>query len=128
MFLGVYMPRTETIIYKEVDGRVPLLEWMDELPRKVQDKWTERFEDLREYGHELRRPICEYLRDKIYELRVKRGRVNYRILYSFVGENVVLLSHGCFKIKEMPPVEIDKAISRRNAYLKNPKAHTYIER
>ena len=121
------MPRTEIVIYKEKSGKVPLLEWMDRLPRKVQDKWTERLEDLREFGHELRRPICDKLRDEIYELRVKRGRVHYRVLYSFVGQNIVLLSHGCFKVKRVPDIEIDRAISRREAYLSNPEAHTYIE-
>ena len=97
------------------------------MPRKVQDKWTERLEDLREFGHELRRPICDKLRDGIYELRVKWGRVHYRVLYSFVGQNIVLLSHGCFKVKRVPNIEIDRAISRRKAYLSNPEAHTYIE-
>lgn len=122
------MPRTETIIYKERSGRVPLLEWMSKLPRKVRYKWTERFEDLREFGHELRRPISAYLRDEIYELRARRGSVNYRVLYSFVGGNIVLLSHGCSKIEKVPDVEIDRAISRREAYLSDSVAHTYIER
>lgn len=122
------MPRTETIIYKESSGRVPLLEWMDGLPRKVQDKWTERFEELEEFGRDLRRPISEYLRDHIRELRVRRGNVNYRVLYSFVGEDVVLLSHGLSKEDKVPNVEIDRAITRRENYLSNPVAHTYIER
>lgn len=121
------MPRTETIIYKELSGEVPLLEWMGCLPRKIQDKWTERFEDLEEHGYELRRPICDILRDKIHELRVDRGNVHYRVLYTFVGQNIVLLTHGCYKIKEVPKTEIDRAIKRRENYLSNPEAHTYTE-
>ncbi len=121
------MPWTELIIYKEKGGKVPLLEWMDKLPQKIKNKWTERLEDLERYGCELRRPICDYLRDEIYELRVKRGRVNYRILYSFVGQNIVLLSHGCYKEKKVPEIEIDRATKRRENYLSNPQAHTYVE-
>lgn len=122
------MPRTETIIYKERSGKVPLLEWMNKLPRKVRYKWTERFEDLQEFGCDLRRPISAFLRDGIYELRVRRGNMNYRVLYSFVGENVVLLSHGLSKERKVPDVEIERAITRRENYLSNPVAHTYIER
>ena len=54
--------------------------------------------------------------------------MNYRVLYSFVGENVVLLSHGLSKERKVPDVEIERAITRRENYLSNPVAHTYIER
>ena len=119
------MPRTELITYKEKDGSVPLLKWMDTLSREIQDKWTARFERLEELGYELRRPECDILRDKIYELRLKKGRVNYRILYTFVGKNVVLLSHGCYKKDKVPEAEIDKAIINRRNYLANPSVHTF---
>jgi phage-related protein len=121
------MPRTETIFYKEKSGKAPLLEWMDTLPRKVVDKWTKRFELLQQFGFDLRRPICDYLRDEIYELRVDRGRIHYRVLYTFVGQNIVLLSHGCYKEKNVPEGEIDRAIKNRENYLSNPQVHTYEE-
>jgi len=121
------MPRTETIIYKELNGKVPLLEWMDTLPPKIVHKGTERFENLEENGHELKRPICAPLRDKIRELRIDRGKVHYRVLYTFVGQNFVLLSHGCYKEKRVPEIEIDRAIKHRENFLSNPQAHTYIE-
>ena len=121
------MPKAEVIIYKERSGEVPLLRWMDSLPRKLRKKWTARFELLEEHGYDLRRPIMDYLRDEIYELRVKRGKVNYRVLYGFVGQNVVLLSHGCSKEGKVPEGEIDKAIERRNNYLSDTEAHTYVE-
>ena len=121
------MPWTETVTYKEKSGKVPLLEWMGSLPRKVQDKWTVRFDLLEQFGYELKRPICDYLRDEIRELIVNKGRVHYRVLYTFVGQNIVLLSHGCYKKKKVPEIEIDRAIERRKNYLSNPKAHTYEE-
>jgi hypothetical protein len=121
------MPRTEVVIYKEKNNGVPLLRWMDSLPRKLRYKWTTRFDVLEENGYDLRRPICDILRDKIYELRVKWKGVNYRVLYSFIGQNIVLLTHGCSKIDKVPEKEIDKAIERRQNYLSDPEAHTYIE-
>jgi hypothetical protein len=120
----IEMPRTELITYKEKDGSVPLLKWMDTLSQKVQDKWTARLERLEELGYELRRPECDILRDKIFELRLKIGTVNYRILYSFVGKNVVLLSHGFSKEDVVPDIEINKAIANRSKYLANPPIHT----
>ena len=121
------MPKTEVNIYREANGEVPLLDWMDLLPRKIQDKFTQRIESLERNGHELRRPICDFLRDGVYELRVRRGRVNYRVLYGFVGQNIVLLSHGCTKKKEVPEKEIELAIKNLINYSKNPMLYTYME-
>jgi hypothetical protein len=36
-------------------------------------------ERLRQFGHTLRRPTADYLRDGIHELRFRTGRVNYRL-------------------------------------------------
>jgi hypothetical protein len=47
---------------------------------------------LEQQGHELRRPIADFLRDGIYELRPSVQGVNYRILYFFSGRNVVVVS------------------------------------
>ena len=91
------MPKTKVFIYQEKAGKVPLLEWLDGLSSKIRYKCIAAVELLSEKGNELRRPYCDYLEQGIYELRVRRGNVHYRILYAFVGENIVLLSHGCIK-------------------------------
>ncbi len=56
------MPRTEVVFYAEDDGTCPLLDWMDGLPQKAQDKCIVRIERLGEMGHELRRPEADFLR------------------------------------------------------------------
>ena len=99
------MAKTGIVIYQEKEGQVPLLDWLDNLPRKVQDKCVARVELLAEYGHRLKRPHCDYLENGIYELRARHGSVNYRVLYAFVGRNIVLLSHGCTKEKKVPKVD-----------------------
>lgn len=119
------MPQTDIEIYQEADGSVPLLEWLDTVPEKVQDKCVEKIERLEEFGYDLRRPHCDILESGVYELRAKRQHVNYRILYGFVGENIVLVSHGCSKKKEVPKTEIKRAIRNLKNYAQNPKAHTY---
>ncbi|MGA3042845.1 MAG: type II toxin-antitoxin system RelE/ParE family toxin [Bryobacteraceae bacterium] len=49
------------------------------------------------FGHELRRPVVDSLRDGIYELGPSHQGVPYRILYFFNGQDVVVLSHGITK-------------------------------
>ena len=74
------MPQTKVVFYREADGTVPVLEWLDGLPPQAIAKCRVKLERLRELGHELRRPEADFLRDGIYELRTRFQKVNYRIL------------------------------------------------
>ena len=124
------MPETEVVYYREDDRSVPVLDWLTQIAhrnRKVAVKFAARLDVLREFGHELRRPVADYLRDGIYELRVRTGRVNYRILYFFFGRGVVVLTSGLTKEKEVPATEIERALSRKGAFEKDPDHHTYRE-
>lgn len=107
------MAHTEVYFYREEDGSLPLLQWLDALPRKAQLKCTHRISRLAELGNELRRPETNYLRDGIYELRASYQGVHYRVLYFFAGKAVVVLSHGITKEREVPDQEIDRAIKRK---------------
>jgi hypothetical protein len=90
------MPKTEVVFFASDDGMAPLVEWLDKQHRKVQDKCLVKIERLQELGHELRRPEVDYLRDGIYELRVRHGSVNYRVLY-FFHNRIAVVSHGLTK-------------------------------
>ena len=116
------------VFYRDDDGTCPLLEWLDSLPRKAQDKCVVRIERLKELGHELRRPQADYLRDGIYELRAKHSGINYRILYFFHERTAAVLSHGMMKqAAEVPPKEIELAIRMKRRFAANPEEHTYEE-
>jgi len=122
------LPKTEVVIYCEPDGTAPFLNWFAKLPEKVQDKILVRIERLKELGHELRRPEADYLRDEIYELRVKAQAVNYRVLYFFHGRQLVILSHGFSKQQaKVPGIEIRSAIQRLTNFKQSPSRHTYKE-
>src|SRR5882757_11181580 len=121
------MPKTKVVFFKEDDGSVPILEWLDSLQEKELDKCTVKIERLGEMGHELRRPEADFLRDGIYELRVGLQHVNYRMLYFFHGRTAAVLSHGLIKEAEVPAKEIEKAIERKRKFEMNPQAHTYEE-
>jgi hypothetical protein len=80
------MPTTKVVLFREDDGGVPILDWLDGLPPKGRVKCRARIERLREMGHELRRPEADYLRDGIYELRTSLQGVQYGYSISFTDE------------------------------------------
>lgn len=126
------MPTTSILFYQENAGDVPVLEWLQELKRKNMKGFLScaaRIDRLATYGHELRRPVADYLRDGIYELRAKHRNVQYRIFYYFEGQNVVVLSHAIVKkTSAVPKKDIDLAIKRKEKFERDPKQHTYVEK
>jgi phage-related protein len=119
------LARAEIYLYKDANGSLPLLEWLGQLPGKVQLKCTARIRRLAEMGHESRRPEADFLRDGIYELRASYSGVHYRILYFFSGRAVVVLSHGITKEREVPVKEIDRAIQRKTEVEADFQRHTF---
>jgi phage-related protein len=107
----------------EDDGRIPLLEWLLELDSKARKKAYTKIRRLKIWGHELRRPVADYLRDGIYELRMAHGNIQFRILYFFHGTSVVVLSHGLRKTDIVPPREIEKALERKGRFERDPESH-----
>lgn len=125
------MPRTDAVFYQESEGDVPVLDWLKKLRRSDQQAYAKciaAIERLAEFGHELRRPLADLLRDGIHELRVRKGRVNYRILYFFQGRDLAVLAHAITKEDEVPDADIERAIRRKKAFASNPAAHSYTER
>jgi phage-related protein len=124
------MPRTSVVFYREGEADVPVLDWLKKLRRTDQrayESCVAAIERLADLGHELRRPIADILRDGIYELRIRKGRVNYRILYFFHGRQLAILGHALTKEDQVPKVDIERAIRRKFAFEVDPAAHTYSE-
>jgi len=124
------LARTRVIFYQEEPDEVPALDWLKELRRSnkaAYAKCVARVERLAELGHELRRPEADYLRDGIYELRAKLGRLNFRLLYFFHGQLAAVLAHGLTKEDKVPDADVDRAIRRKQKFLRQPAVHTYEE-
>jgi phage-related protein len=122
--------RRRVIFFREASGETPVMEWLEELRKENHKAWANcrvRIEMLREWGHELRRPASDFVRDGVYELRVKHGHVQYRILYFFHGRNVAVLAHSITKEAAIPTVDIERALKRKRLFEGNPEAHTYEE-
>lgn len=82
------MPETEVVYYKDEDRTVPVMDWLRQMRRRdkrIPAKCRDKITQLKTFGHELRRPDADLLRDGIYELRIRYGSVNYRLLYFYHG-------------------------------------------
>jgi hypothetical protein len=115
---------TNVIFYAE-NGEAPALEWLVQQPTKVQDKFDFLIGLLESKGSTLQRPYAAPLGSKIYELRAKHQRVNYRLLYFFDGGRIAVVAQGCTKEAEVDPADIRRAAARREKYLSDPVSHTY---
>jgi phage-related protein len=119
------MPRTLVVFFKDEDGSVPILDWLDGLEPKAQVKCLAKLKRLEELGHELRRPEADLLRDGVHELRIGLRGVNYRVLYFIHGQVAAVVSHGLTKERVVPPAEIDRAVRRKQAFEKDPGRWTF---
>lgn len=121
------MPKTKLIFYQDEKGNIPIIQWLDSLPHKIQTKCFVKLERLSQLGYELRRPEADFLRDKIYELRINFQGINYRILYFFYKNEAVVISHGIIKEKKVPNLEIEQVIRNKSKFENNPELHTYSQ-
>ena len=100
---------------------------MDVLKDRDPREMGKRLQEARVACGKTQQETADFLRDGIYELRAKRGRVNYRLLYFFHGRNVAIVAHALTKEAEVPRADIDRALARRRAFVADPEGHTYRE-
>jgi hypothetical protein len=124
------MPEAQVTFYRGDDGRVPVLEFFRQLLRdnaKAYAKCVAKVRLLKAFGNELRRPHVDYLRDGIFELRAKEKTVQYRILFFYHRRNVAILAHALTKEKDVPAIDIERALERKRKYEQNPSKHSAVE-
>jgi phage-related protein len=102
---GELLPQVQVVYYQEDDETVPMKAWMEALRSqpKHRVKCIEWIGLLRDYGHDLRRPTADYLRDGIYELRVRFQKIQYRMIYFFYGRERAVITHGITKQTDKVP-------------------------
>lgn len=120
------MPQTTILLYCEESGSAPLVEWLASLPEAAQVRCAAKLSLLEQQGYDLRRSHCDVIASTgLHELRVKHLRVNYRMLYFFHGQNLVVVSHGFSKEGKIPPKEIKLAQDRKGHFELDPELHTF---
>ncbi len=83
--------------FRDDDGSLPVVQWLDSLPLDVRAKFAGHIELLAEYGPTLDFPFTSQIDGKLRELRMRVGKTRYRILYFFDSRQVGMLLHGFTK-------------------------------
>ncbi len=96
-------------------GRSPILEDLEDLTEEEQRKVLAYVSLLQEQGEELRRPIADYVGDKLYELRPK----THRALYFFMLKGYAVIVH-LFRKKtnRLPGAEKRIALNRKQDFIR----------
>ncbi|HLF18195.1 MAG TPA: type II toxin-antitoxin system RelE/ParE family toxin [Candidatus Omnitrophota bacterium] len=95
---------------------------MKRLSLKEQFKIVAYFNELRIQGHNLRRPMADYIGDGIYELRPRHNRIFY---FFFLRDNVILLHAIRKKTDSIPQGDLDLCLKRKQLV---EQAEGHIER
>jgi phage-related protein len=110
----------EVNYYTTDKGVKPVEEFIDSLDSKMKAKVFGRLSLLQEYGPLLNMPYSRHLEDEIYELRVVQGNNITRLLYFFVYNSQIIVTHGFVKkTQKTPRKEIERAKKYRLDWVKN---------
>ena len=108
------MGAKRVVYYVDARGRNPVLEDLQKLTDEEQKKIFAYISFLQERGEELRRPMADYVGDKLYELRPKA----HRALYFFMLKDYAVIVH-LFRKKtdRLPDTEKRVALNRMQDFL-----------
>ncbi len=79
--------------YEEPNGKCPVKEFLDSIPRQYLPEFEYKFDLLEEHGYKLQRPHVGMLDNGLFELRISVKHNQWRIVF-FYSEGKIILSHG----------------------------------
>ncbi|TAL35975.1 MAG: type II toxin-antitoxin system RelE/ParE family toxin [Spirochaetes bacterium] len=115
--------KREIQLYTTNDGKCPMKEFLDSLPRKVFQKVTWVLQLL----VELEKIPSTYFKkivnsDNIWECRIDFSSNTYRIFCFFKNGSIIILTHGIMKkSQKTPQSEIMKAEEYKKDFLRRNK-------
>lgn len=96
--------------YSTSNGIEPVKTFMESLEPKMIAKLLRVIELLENNGTDVRQPYSRYLKEGIFEIRVKQGNDVVRVLYFFVRGGKIILTNGFVKkTVKTPRIEFEKA-------------------
>ncbi len=103
--------------YTAIDGTCEIRNFLDGLPPNHRQKVLAWITMLEEEGPTLPRPYADLLVDGIHELRVRLSGDHVRILYFFVFQKSIILTHSFIKkTAAVPKGELVKAKKYRDDF------------
>ncbi len=112
------MTNFECLYYKTINGRIPVMDFIDHLSFKTQRKFYVKIDLLEEYGPRLPEPHAKKIEQDLYELRFEADDGAFRIIYFFyIGKKIILLNGFKKKTRKIPRREVELAKNRMVDYL-----------
>jgi len=111
-----------TFIYDfaEVNGKVPMIEFLDSLSVRERAKifaYIDKLVELKCKGIQPKENLSKHLDDGIFELRVSFENRISRSFYFYESQRRVIFTHGFVKKEQKTPKgEFERAISIREAW------------
>lgn len=100
------------ILFETARGEKPVEEFIKSLTESTIAKVAHKIDLLEKHGAYLSMPHTKRLTPVLYELRI-RGKVEIRIIYTFLQRNIYLLHAFQKKTQKTPTKEIETAQRRR---------------
>lgn len=108
--------------YESENGKIPVEEFLNSLPKKLRAKSLGTIEILQTFGNELGAPYSKKIEKDVFELRTKMGTDITRIFYFFYFDKRIILTNGFIKkTQKTPRKEIEKAIKYRKDFIEREK-------
>jgi Gp49-like protein DUF891 len=113
----------QAVLFASPDGTCPILQWLDQAPPKVQDKFVAAISLMQELGGNF---LSEDL-GNVRRLPVRCDGSAYHLFYFLDREGCVVLLHASMSNSESDPEHVETAVNRRAQFERNPGVHTFIE-
>lgn len=101
--------------YKTEDGKDPVSDFLDSLPRKHRAKALWELDLLADKGTELKEPYAKHVEDELWELRIKFASDISRVFYFIPTKTNIVLLHGFIKKTNRVPLEEIETAKKRLA-------------
>ncbi|MFH1860326.1 MAG: type II toxin-antitoxin system RelE/ParE family toxin [bacterium] len=109
-----------TYDFAEINGKVPMIEFMESLSLKESAKifaYIDKLVELKSNGIQPKENLSKYLGDGIFEIRVNFENRISRSLYFYESQGQIIFTHGFVKKEQKTPKgEIERAISIQKAW------------
>jgi len=110
-------------MYEKTDGKLPVMNFIQDLQPKQQAKITREIDLLEKFGSELHYPHVDTIKSEKYkgllELRTEFASNIFRIFFFLPENDLAILLHGIVKKKQKTPKkELDIALERMKEYLR----------